>query len=98
MDDELLDEREAQAQEADEKMRESLAHEALIWQDVLMTPSGREFFMGILRYLGFGQTTFDLNDRKEIAASALKDAADALLARAMAHDRASAAQMLKEFY
>ena len=82
----------------DVEIRERLAHEALVWRDVLGTPSGREFFMDILRYLGFGQPAFNLDDRKEVAATALKDAADSLFARAMEHDSDDAVDMLKEFY
>lgn len=80
------------------EIKERLNHEALVWGDVLSTPSGQEFFMDILRFLGFGQSAFDLDARKEVAATALKDAADALLARAMTHDRDHTADMLKEFY
>ena len=82
----------------DDEIKEQLAHEALIWGDVLSTPSGREVLMGILRFLGYGQAAFDLNERKGIASTALKDAADALLARAMTHDREHTIEMLKEFY
>ena len=82
----------------DEEIKERLAHEALMWGDVLSTSSGREVVMDILRFLGYGQPAFDLNDRKAVASIALKDAADALLARAMTHDRAHTIEMLKEFY
>ena len=35
----------------DEEIKERLAHEALIWGDVLSTSSGREVVMDILRFL-----------------------------------------------
>ena len=81
-----------------ERIQQELASEALVWEDVLSTPSGRKFFFDILRYLGYGTPAFDLNDKKQTATVALKDAADALFARAMTHDRHDTVTMLKENY
>ena len=79
-----------------EMLQQELAREAIRWETVLAKPEGREFFMDILRFLGFGQATFDLNDKKLTALSATKDAADALFSRAMRHCRHEAVTMLEE--
>ena len=81
---------------AETQLKQELAREALRWQSVLSTPDGRAFFMDVLRFLGFKQTSFDLNDKKMVALSVTKDAADSLFSRAMTHCRHEAVQMIEE--
>ena len=95
---EIRDEREIKREQEQEAISNALLIEQKNWSDVLSTQSGRAFFVDILGFLGFGQPAFDLDEKKLVATTALKDAADALFARAMSHDKGDVLTMLEEHF